>query len=157
MFYHQAKKSKFNFNIIEDYQSIDSTEPLNAPFFAKSDFLKHSADVNPQVRHIMVAASSDNKTLANFYFQIMPFKGSELKSYIPQGEDCIINKTMEAMVDMALERVNWNLAVMGNVFVTGDNGQYWKTDNLADEIKWEIVEEASSFLFKNLVIYVRKI
>ena len=152
MFYHQAKKSKFNFNIIEDYQSIDSKENLNAPFFAKSDFLKHSADVNPQVRHIMIEASSDNKTLANFYFQIMPFKGSELKSYIPQGEDCIINKTMEAMVDMALERVNWNLAVMGNVFVTGDNGQYWKTDNLADEIKWEIVEEASSFLFKNLKV-----
>lgn len=152
MFYHQAKKSNFDFKLIDDIQSIDSEQNIEDLFYAQSSFIHHSALISQQVRHVVIEASSAGNTLANFYFQIMPFKGSELKSYIPQGQDCLINKTMEAIVDMALERVNWNLAVLGNVFFTGDNGQYWQSAKLADEIKWEIVEEAATYLSKQLSV-----
>ena len=145
MFYQQTEKSSFQFKLVGNYQTSDN-QSKSGPLFEQADFLVHSAKINPQVQHFIIEVSVKEEVFAHFYFQIMPFKGSELKSYIPQGENCLINKTMEAIIDLALERVNWNLAVLGNVFITGDNGQYWKTDKLADEIKWEIIEEASDFL-----------
>lgn len=145
MFYQQTEKSSFQFKLVGNYQTSDN-QSKSGPLFEQADFLVHSAKINPQVQHFIIEVSVKGEVFAHFYFQIMPFKGSELKSYIPQGENCLINKTMEAIIDLALERVNWNLAVLGNVFITGDNGQYWKTDKLADEIKWEIIEEASDFL-----------
>lgn len=149
MFHQSKKKSKFSFRLIENFQDLRAENYHGDVFYAQCDFLKHSSIINPQVKHVVIEASDGQEVLANFYFQIMPFKGSELKSYIPQGEDCIINKTVEAIVDLALERVNWNLAVLGNVFVTGDNGQFWRNKKLASEIKWEIVEDACNFLGKH--------
>lgn len=143
MFYQQTEKTSFQFKLVGNYQTLDSK---SGPLFEQADFLAHSIKINPQVKHFIIEVSVKGEVFGHLYFQIMPFKGSELKSYIPQGENCLINKTMEAIVDLALERVNWNLAVLGNVFVTGDNGQYWKTEKLADGIKWNIIEEASGFL-----------
>lgn len=145
MFYQQNKKFSFQFNLVGKYQNPDN-QSNSGPLFEQGDFLLHAAKINPQVQHFITEVSAKGEVLAHLYFQIMPFKGSELKSYIPQGEGCLFNKTMGAIVDLALERVNWNLAVLGNVFVTGDNGQYWKTDKLTDEVKWKIIEEASDFL-----------
>ena len=131
MFYQQNEKSSFQFNLVGKYQNPDN-QSNSGPLFEQGDFLMHAAKINPQVQHFITEVSVKGEVLAHLYFQIMPFKGSELKSYIPQGEGCLFNKTMEAIVDLALERVNWNLAVLGNVFVTGDNGQYWRTDKLTD-------------------------
>ncbi len=146
MFYQETKKSSFQFKLVDNYQTWNNQGDQGRAFFEHADFIAHSIKIHPQVKHFTTEVSKKGKVFAHFYFQIMPFKGGELKSYIPQGEDCLINKTMEAIVDLALERVNWNLAVLGNVFVTGDNGQYWETDELTDEIKWEIIEEAGEFL-----------
>ena len=118
MFYQQTEKSSFQFKLVGNYQTSDN-QSKSGPLFEQADFLVHSAKINPQVQHFITEVSVKGEVFAHFYFQIMPFKGSELKSYIPQGEDCLINKTMEAIIDLALERVNWNLAVLGNVFIIG--------------------------------------
>lgn len=148
MFHHPQKKSKFTFRLIENFQDLRAENYHGDVLYAQCDFLKYSSLIHSQVKHVVVEASEGNEVLGNFYFQIMPFKGSELKSYIPQGENCLFNKTLEAIVDLALERVNWKLAVLGNVFVTGDNGQFWRNKNLASEIKWEILEDVCTFLGK---------
>jgi len=129
-----------------------SSEIITDDLFSSESFLNQSKRICPQLRHEILEVKKDGHPIARLYFQIMPFKGKELKAYIPeQEENCILNKTMEAIVDLALERVNWNLAVLGNVFITGDNGQYWlaELDNLE---KWAIVKAATEYLNKQTKI-----
>lgn len=129
-----------------------SNETIPANLFESDSFLYYSKNICPQLKHEFLEVSKDDKVLGKLYFQIMPFKGSELKSYIPDQESpCFINKTMEAIVDLALERVNWNLAVLGNVYITGDNGQYL-SKTLSDKDRWVIIQEATSFISKQTPI-----
>lgn len=142
--------SRYSFRVLQNEDKFEPT-PISKSIFASRSFLKETVDANPQIDHKILEVKEDKEVLAYFYYQIMPFKGSELKSYIPNGENCIVNKTVEALLDMALERVNWSLAVLGNVFITGDNGQFW-VKNLTAKDKWRIVEEATSFLTEKIKI-----
>jgi hypothetical protein len=144
-------KSKYSY-IFNSINPQFSSEVVADDFFSTDSFLNQCKRICPQVRHEILEVKRDNQTIGRLYFQIMPFKGSELRSYIPgQEAPCILNKTMEAIVDLALERVNWNLAVLGNVFITGDNGQYWSEELKATE-RWEIVNAATNFLKKQTKI-----
>ncbi|MCD8528875.1 MAG: hypothetical protein LRY27_02645 [Chitinophagales bacterium] len=75
-------------------------------------------------------------------FQLLPFKGKELNAYIPKEQKCFVNKTIEALVDLALDRINWKLLVLGNVFFTGDNGQIW-TKEIDGKLKWQLIRHAA--------------
>lgn len=143
MHHKQSSKLKYQFNTLDLESSPSVKEEV---LFSSKAFLKFTTKICPQLRHEIIEVRKDQEYLGKLYFQIMPFKGSELKSYMPeQEESCLINKTLEAIVDLALERVNWNLAVLGNVFITGDNGQYLNEDISEDE-RWEIIQKATDYL-----------
>lgn len=138
-------KNSYSFNSLNPQFS---KELVLDDLFSSDSFLNQSKQICPQVRHEILEVKKNNQIIAKLYFQIMPFKGSELRSYLPdQEEPCILNKTMEAIVDLALERINWNLAVLGNVFITGDNGQYWLTE-IANTERWAIIKAATKHLNK---------
>jgi predicted N-acyltransferase len=141
----QAAQTSYSFKSI---QPEVSDQLVTDDLFETDSFLYHSKTICPQLRHEFLEVSKDGKFLGKLYFQIMPFKGSELKSYIPDQESpCFINKTMEALIDLALERVNWSLAVLGNVFITGDNGQYL-IKGISDEDRWLMIQEATNHISK---------
>ena len=146
----KKSNSPFTFKIVQQAADLNF-QVVKPTLFAEPRFLAHTAEFNPHIDHEVVEVKNGDEVIANLYYQIMPFKGSELKSYIPNGEDCIINKTMEAIVDLALERINWSLAVLGNVFITGDNGQYWVKE-LDSTSKWQVIQNATKFLSEKIKI-----
>jgi predicted N-acyltransferase len=143
------ENQKFSIQILELKNEVLENLDFHHPsFFSSKEFLANTQYICPQLQHHILEIKKEGVVLGNLYFQVMPFKGAELKSYIPQNEICLISKTMEAIVDMALDRIHWNLAVLGNVFITGDNGQYWLSD-LSPEIKWQLIHKATKVLAKS--------
>lgn len=141
----KSKNLEFQFRVLPaNSLSEDSTFPAPS-LFKDPAFIKQGALISKHIQHQVVEIYKQNEKIGLLYFQIMPFKGDELRSYIPESEDCIINKTLEAIVDLALERVNWNLAVLGNVFLTGDKGQIFYKELAAKE-KWELIDKACKAL-----------
>ncbi|MEZ4916091.1 MAG: peptidogalycan biosysnthesis protein [Chitinophagales bacterium] len=115
--------------------------PSSYNLYDNIDFIYTFQNIIENIRHQIVIIKEQNEVVGQLYFQCMPFKGKELATYIPQESRCFLNKTVEAIVDIALDRINWNLAVLGNVFITGDNGQAWYK-NIAPSIKWKLINEA---------------
>ncbi|MEZ4979216.1 MAG: hypothetical protein R2772_07945 [Chitinophagales bacterium] len=144
----KCKNSEYQFRVLPANSLSEVSEISASSLFSTPSFIKQSAQVSKHIQHQVVEVFQQKEKLALLYFQIMPFKGDELRSYIPEGEDCIINKSLEAIVDLALERVNWNLAVLGNVFLTGDKGQIFYKEVSAKE-KWEILDQACKALSKS--------
>jgi len=141
----QTKQDTYSFQFInlndKDLVLVDSDSWL----FTKLKFIQQTAIINPQLQHHLLEVNYNNNSLGYLYFQIMPFKGKELSTYIPQNQECFFNKTVEKVVDIALDRINWNLMVLGNVFITGDNGQYWKSE-IESATKWDIITKVAKFM-----------
>lgn len=109
--------------------------------FSTGQFQQFTASNNPQLNHRWLIVKENEKNVAGLYFQIVDFRGEQLKSYMPESGKSIINNAMQSMVDCFLDKVHWKLAVLGNIFVTGDNGQYW-TINIKTEERWQILKKA---------------
>lgn len=141
----KVNKESYQFHLV-DLSSI--AKPLSATSynsFSDFNFIRETALINPHIQHHLVQVDFENNILGYLYFQTMPFKGKELNTYIPQNQECFLNKTVEKVVDIALDRINWNLMVLGNVFITGDNGQYWKT-KIENITKWDLIRKAANFM-----------
>lgn len=130
------------FQLINENQAFKDE---NAFSFMNTDFIFKCKTINQSIHHYVIEAKNKNGILVRFYFQVMPFKGSELKSYIPKSETCLLNKTLDSVLDLALDRVNWELAVLGNVYITGESGQKWFQDIKAED-KWEIIQSACNYI-----------
>lgn len=144
----RSKKQELQFRVLSANSLSDDLTFSTTSLFENPTFLKQSALISKHIQHQVIEVYQHDEKIGLLYFQIMPFKGDELRSYIPESEDCIINKTLEAIVDLALERVNWNLAVLGNVFITGDKGQIFYKKLPAIE-KWELIDKACKALAKS--------
>lgn len=128
---------------IEDLKDVFKI--LNASVFQKFSFQQTNQNSHTHIKQRWVVAKDDAETIGVFYFQIIPFKGSQLKNYIPTSQNKIWNITFQNLVDCYLDGVNWQLAVLGNIFITGDNGQYWNK-NISTSTKWEILYDVGEFL-----------
>lgn len=135
----------YSFHLIDLFNKNSITENQNFNLFSDLYFIQQTALINPQIQHHLLEVNYAENTLGHLYFQTMPFKGKELSTYIPQNQECFFNKTVEKVVDIALDRINWNLMVLGNVFITGDNGQYWNTD-IENVTKWNILRKAANYM-----------
>lgn len=140
-------QQKFQFNFAEDLQTLHLNLPHTQNLFSQATFLQKFQQVAYNIHHQVVVIKQGENVVGQLYFQIMPFKGKELATYIPQESRCFLGKTVEALVDLALERINWKLAVLGNIFITGDNGQTWYA-NIDDHTKWKLINEAVEFYTK---------
>jgi predicted N-acyltransferase len=117
--------------------------------FSQYDFLKNTANSNPSILHHWVLVYEEKKLIGGLYFQIVRFRGAQLKSYLPEKEKNILNSTLQNLVDCFLDNVDWKLAVLGNIFISGDNGQHW-TDGISSEKKWHLVKKAGKAVQKSI-------
>lgn len=137
-------EKKYNFELFTDISNIahDQWEIIETDsLFSTKQFLHFTAKNNPQIIHRWIIVKENNTCIAGLYFQLVYFKGNQLKSYMPDSGKSIINTAMQGMVDCFLDKVHWKLAVLGNIFVTGDNGQYW-TKKIKTEERWQILKKA---------------
>lgn len=128
---------------IEDLKDVFKFKNLN--IFERYFFQKTNQKSFTHIKQRWILAKSEVEIFGVFYFQIVDFKGNQLKNYIPTNQNKIWNVTFQNLVDCYLDGVNWQLAVLGNIFITGDNGQYWKK-NFSSEKKWEILYNLGEFL-----------
>lgn len=128
---------------IEDLKDVFKFK--NANLFERFSFQQTNKNSHTHIKQRWILAKSETETIGIFYFQIIPFKGNQLKNYIPASQNKIWNATFQNLVDCYLDGVNWQLAVLGNIFITGDNGQYWNKD-ISSSKKWEILYDVGEFL-----------
>lgn len=126
---------------IEDWTALEQDN-----LFSTKSFLQATANCNPHINHMWILAKESNSTLGVLYFQCIPFNGSELKSYKPGKIDGFLSGTKQALVDCVLDKINWRLAVLGNIFITGENGQYFHS-SVNYSTRWEIIEKAAQKIF----------
>jgi len=117
----------------------------NSSIFSSYDFLAFTANINPTLQHRWIIVNVNNEPVGGLYFQLVNFKGEQLKNYLPEKEKSFINSTIQNLADCFLDKVNWKLAVLGNVFITGENGQYWQPQISSIE-KWELLKKAIKHL-----------
>ncbi|MGB1247246.1 MAG: hypothetical protein ACPG4Z_00065 [Chitinophagales bacterium] len=133
------------------FPSIHATNKENwtsSPvLFKQYDFLQKTIEANPHLDYKIVEIKENNELIAQLFFQVVQFEGNELKSYLPENKN-FLGKAFKSFVDCALQKVNWSLAVLGNIFITGENGQYWKKEVDAAK-KWEIISEVTKQLADN--------
>lgn len=113
--------------------------------FQKFKFQYANQNCHTHLQQRWIVAQNEYEVLGVFYFQIVNFKGSQLKNYVPNNQNKIWNVTFQNLIDCYLDAVNWQLAVLGNIFITGDNGQYWNKE-ISSHKKWEIINGVSDFL-----------
>lgn len=75
-----------------------------------------------QFRYLLVKRS--DITIGCIYFQIVKFEGMQLMNYFPEGDTFFIRqaKTFSRSI---LKRLNPQMLVSGNIFMTGENGYYF--------------------------------
>jgi predicted N-acyltransferase len=75
-----------------------------------------------QFRYILV--KQNDTTIGCIYFQIVQFEGLQLINYFPEGNSFLLRqlKTFTASI---LKRLNPQMLVSGNIFMTGENGFYF--------------------------------
>lgn len=131
----------YQFHFIENGDIKEINFPVSDNLYDKADFIGAFQAIAKNIHHQIVVIKQEDEIIGQLYFQCMPFKGKELSSYIPQESRCLLSKTVEALVDLALDKIHWNLAVLGNIFITGDNGQVWYK-NITNTLKWQLINEA---------------
>lgn len=147
----QVNKNPYSFQLIELTNADTLLKTQNSSLFSDINFIQQTALINPHIQHHLLEVKYVDHVLGHLYFQTMPFKGKELSTYIPQNQECFLNKTVEKVVDIALDRINWNLMVLGNVFITGDNGQYWETE-IENTTKWSLLRKAANFMAEQIKV-----
>ena len=132
---------------IDFYNNLDNTvyweQNLGDSIFEKKPFLNANVISNQNIRYVFAEVVKNNELIAKLLIQIVPFEGSELKNYLSEDVSCLVKATIETV----LEKVNWELAVIGNLFVSGDNGQYWKPQ-ITESEKCEVLKQTSRLLRK---------
>ncbi len=141
----KVNQETYRFQLIDLNDEMLALDTPSNSLFSQLYFIRQTAHINPQLQHHLLEVDYNNNILGYLYFQSMPFKGKELNTYIPQNQECFFNKTVEKVVDIALDRISWNLMVLGNVFITGDNGQYWNS-KIEPKTKWTIIQKAASYM-----------
>jgi predicted N-acyltransferase len=117
--------------------------------FSHYEFLKNTAISNPGILHHWVFIYEKEQLAGGLYFQIVRFRGAQLKSYLPEKENSFLSITLQNVVDCFLDNVDWKLAVLGNIFISGDNGQHWSAGYTSAH-KWQLVKKAARKLQKSI-------
>jgi hypothetical protein len=71
-----------------------------------------------------VQIKKNETTVGAIYFQIVKFEGAQLINYFPAGNSFLLN-TGRKLTSLFLNRLNMNMLVSGNIFMTGENGYYF--------------------------------
>lgn len=140
-----------SFNLYKSIENLSKeiwSKIENQSIFSTHNFLAFTANTNPSIQHRWIIVNIDNLPVGGLYFQIVNFKGAQLKNYLPEKEKTFLNNTIQNLADCFLDKVDWRLAVLGNIFVTGDKGQYWQT-HISNIEKWLLIKKALKYL-KNL-------
>ena len=116
---------------------------FSSSIFEKHFFLQSTVKSNPDINYVFAEVLLRNELVGKLLIQILPFNGSELKTYISDESPCIVKAT----IDTVLDKINWKLAVIGNLFVSGDNGQFWHK-NLSEIERWKILKQLGKQLKK---------
>lgn len=136
---------------INFYDSIDQTvfwyKMQNIPCFENPMFLKTMVNSNQNIDYKFVEISKNNLLVGRLLIQLLPFKGKELKSYVSEDSPCLVKATIETVLD----KINWKMAVIGNLFISGENGQYWNPEISSIE-RWEILSTVSKKLKKEIKV-----
>lgn len=132
---------------IDFYNSLDKTifweQNLGESIFEKEPFLNANVIANKDIKYVFTEIVKNDKLIAKLLIQVIPFEGNELKNYLSEDVSCLVKATIETV----LEKVSWKLAVIGNLFISGDNGQYWQT-GMSESEKFEILKQVSRLLRK---------
>lgn len=107
----------------------------DAPCFENPAFLKTMVATNQNVEYQFVEITENDNLIGRLLVQLLPFQGKELKSYLSDDSPCLVKATIETVLD----KIHWKMAVLGNLFVSGENGQYWANEVPAVK-KWEILQ-----------------
>ena len=135
-----------NLNDVSD-QEWDSIG--NGNLFITKNFLNTTALTNPSLEHRWVTVRENGDLLGALYFQLIPFDGNELKSYRPSDTSGFFSTTKQAVIGCVLEKIQWKLAVLGNVFITGEDGQHFKK-SVSSKCRWVIISEAAELVFNQI-------
>lgn len=119
----------------------------NIPCFENPSFLKTMVATNQTIDYKFVEITENNQLIGRLLVQLLPFQGKELKSYVSEESPCFVKATIETVLD----NINWKMAVVGNLFVSGENGQYWNS-NINSTKRWEILQKVSKKLKKELKV-----
>ncbi len=106
------------------------------------DFLQTMVYSNPDIQYRFAEVTSlKGELVGRLFIQLLPFKGKELKSYLAEDSSCFVR----AAVETVLDKINWKMAVFGNLFVSGDDGQHWE-ENVSMTDRWLILNQAGKQL-----------
>ena len=114
------------FNSLSNHQHQWDVHP-NPVLFETSKFLEVTRTTNTQIEHRYALVKKNGKVIGRVYGQIVPFEGNQLKNFVPDKKD-LATRTINSMVNCALEKVKWKILVIGNIYITGDCGQCWERD-----------------------------
>jgi hypothetical protein len=120
------------------WQNISGTCTFDHP-----NFLSATTRSNAALDYLFVEVIENERLLGRIFVQLLPFKGKELKNYLSEESSCLVRAAIETVLD----NIHWQMAVIGNLFVSGDDGQYWEK-NVPMTTRWEILDDLSNLLKK---------
>lgn len=101
------------------------------------NFLQTMVLSNPDINYRFAEVTQNGALVGRLLVQLLPFQGKELKSYLSEDSSCFVRAAIETVLD----KINWKMAIFGNLFVSGEDGQHWE-ENVSMQDKWQILKQA---------------